>query len=219
MNTADTALATRIDLAEASRNNALAVCFPQSRSASYEAAVNLAQQASMYSEAPVGRAIFHYAVFERTLEQARLARSLVGFLRGQKGAQMFVGGRLHPSANWLGMVLECYINASACNDWRAHCQSVVSEAEVFSAKRSTVIGFSVRGLDTDDIGKVNLDEVLNGPKEAAYLWPCRYMSGTRLSRAHPSTPVDQLQAAAINRWCEWCPNFKPGDFRQLEAKP
>jgi hypothetical protein len=44
---------------------------------------------------------------------------------------------------------------------------------------------------------------------AKYILPCRlaYQDGVRIAREHPSSPLDQLQAVAVHRGCDWCPRF------------
>ena len=187
----------------ASLQHPLVVVFPKTRSASYSAAVNLAQQAAMYSETDVGGALFHVAGFGAEKEQAARALSLVRFMRSIKGFQIYAGGKLLQDWARVESVLSCYLEALACTDTRAHCMMVIHSDHLterfYSSSRETSVS-------------IDLDWMRN--KDAAgglMVFPCRYLKSRnfRYQVGHPSSPEDQVQAGAVREGCDWCPLFKP----------
>ena len=50
-----------------------------------------------------------------------------------------------------------------------------------------------------------------------YLFPCSYLLefGFRFQTAHPASPEDQIQAAAVKAGCAWCPYFDAGAYEKL----
>lgn len=146
--------------------------------------------------------LFHYAAFGRSREQVGRALSLTRYLAGLKAVQFYAGGKLILERLRIEAVLTCYLEACACDDTRAHCNTVVANPFV---------------RDLTDNGAIDLDlDYLR--TSAGYLYPCAFMlqwGGSGLQKNHPSSPKDQLQALAVRRGCDWCPNFKPDDFKKL----
>jgi hypothetical protein len=51
------------------------------------------------------------------------------------------------------------------------------------------------------------------------LFPCKHLHPYfKFQKGHPSSPENQIQAAGIDRQCDWCPNFRPADFKKMPAK-
>lgn len=193
---------TSVDLVRDSIEHVVAVSFPKSRSAGYAAAVNIAQQAAKYGEAEMSGTLFHYAAFGRRREQVALALAVTRYLEGIKAVQFYAGGKLILERFRIESVLTCYLEACACTDHLAHCNKVVTTP--FSG---AVADNELVSLDLDD---------LRAP--AGYLFPCAFLlqwGAPGLQRGHPSSPQDQIQAMAVRKGCDWCPNFKPGDFKKL----
>ena len=193
---------TSVDLVRDSIEQVVAVSFPKSRSAGYAAAVNIAQQAAKYGEAEMSGTLFHYAAFGRSREQVALALAVTRYLEGIKAVQFYAGGKLILERFRIESVLTCYLEACACTDHLAHCNKVVTTP--FSG---AVADNELVSLDLDD---------LRAP--AGYLFPCAFLlqwGAPGLQRGHPSSPQDQIQAMAVRKGCDWCPNFKPGDFKKL----
>lgn len=189
-----------VDLVKDSIGQVMAVSFPRSRSAGYAAAVNIAQHAEKYSEADMGGVLFHYAAFGRSREQVALALSVTRYLEGIKAVQFYAGGKLILERLRIDSVLTCFLEACACTDHLAHCNRVV--ASPFSGV-----------ISDNDVVDLDLAGVASG-----YVFPCAFLlqwGGPGLQRGHPATPEDQIQALAVRRGCDWCPNFKPGDFKKL----
>lgn len=188
-----------VDLVRDSLDHAVAVSFPKSRSAAYAAALNIAQQADKYSDTEVNGTLFHLAAFGRNQEQVARALSLCRYLSGLKSVQYYAGGKLIIERHRIDDVLSCLMEANACNDHRAHCNQVISDPFRLTDK----IGVS---FELDDMKPVT-----------SYLLPCMYLTkfgAVTLHKNHPATPEDQIQALAVKRGCEWCPNFKYGDFKK-----
>lgn len=52
-----------------------------------------------------------------------------------------------------------------------------------------------------------------------YIFPCKLISYYfKYQEEHPASIQDQIQALAVNRGCDWCPNFNTENFRQCEIK-
>lgn len=193
---------TSVDLVSDSLDRVVAISFPKSRSAGYAAAVNVAQCADKYRESEVNGTLFHYAVFGRSREQVAFALSVVRYLEGVKAAQFYAGGKLILERPRIEAVLTCYLEACACNDYRAHCNKVVPIPFSREAADDTAIT-----LDLDDIRATS-----------GYLFPCSFLlqwGAPGLHSRHPASPTDQIQALAVRKGCDWCPNFKPDDFKKL----
>lgn len=202
--TFDVAATTQpVDPLTGSLSGSIGVMFPAGTSASFSAALNIAQQARSYATMKIHGSTFHAAVFGREREQIAMALAIVGYLKGLKAVQFYAGGRLATERQRIEGVLACYLEACKCDDYRAHCNRVLADpfAEV--------------------LVKSSIGMMLNPPsywRNESYLFPCAHMVShgqPGLQRDHPASWPDQIQAMAVSRGCDWCPNFKPQDFRQL----
>lgn len=194
-----------VDLISDSISHPLAVAFVKSSSPNYGAAVELAKTANKYAESAVGRSIIHMAVFSGDRVQMSRALALVRFIKGIKSAQIYAGGKLLISSHKTEEVINCFLTASACNDWRAHCHKIIDDAFMDDRRNGGAM--------------IDLD-VFSSRKPNRYLLPCRYLAGYSgtsivLERDYVAKPVDQVQALAVRNDCAWCPNFKPDDFKKL----
>jgi hypothetical protein len=199
-----------IDLLKESALHLMAVSFPKSRAASYQASVNIAKQAMLYSEMEIGGETFHHAVFGRDAEDASRAYSLVKYLTSLKGVQIFAGGKIIQNPVRVGSVLSCYLEAIACNDWRAHCFQVID-----SPYKRTKEEMDEAFQDALDINKMP-----NGTTRprVKYLFPCSFIyrfERLLITTDHPSSPENQIQARAIEHGCDWCPQFDQNGFKKL----
>lgn len=185
-----------VDLSGRSSEFPIVIAFPKSTSIAYPTAVATAKAAARYVEVMDGQKLsVHLAAFTATRQQFSLAQSLSRLIMGLRGVQIYVNGIHQSNDNWRFIqVLECFLTSLSVDDWRAHCQIVVDNP------------FTSTGQGP------------GGP----YLLPCHYMynwgtQGYGLSRAHPSTMVQQIHASAARVGCSWCPNFHPEEFRKLEG--
>lgn len=196
-------------LIEQSLQHAIAISFPKSTSASYDAAVNVAEHATYYRNGIVGKTLFHHAAFGKSRDQASLALALCGYIRSLKGVQYYGGGKM--LLGWVAVesVLLCYLEATACTDFRAHCYRTLDEDRMYRRPREPGVTMGV-----NIFGKTKEIPVQSPPR---YLLPCTYLLKTQfgIDEDHPSSPIDQIQAAGIERGCDWCPNFSPKEFKRL----
>lgn len=189
--------------------------FPRSTASSYAMCVALAQQAIAYRHLSSGRSEYHLAAFGNA--QAGLAVLLLEQLHGKAGVSVFVNGRALRGP-WDAMhLLRCVSQADQCADWKAHCHMVVNDSALFSdmhvptriAPHVIVEGraaYSSRQRDTDA-----------APVER-WIVPCSFLyakRGMRLSMRHPSSPADQIQAAAVEHGCTVCPRFNARGVKKL----
>jgi hypothetical protein len=148
------------------------------------------------------------------------ALALLRYIKGLKSTQLYAGGKLLFSAYRTEEVINCFLTASACNDWRAHCHRNI---------RSPFAGDSERARWTDnDLQMPTIKIGLGLPKLfvpkydkfAHYLFPCKFLvrygeSNFQLEARSPVSVINQIQAKAVEQDCAWCPNFKPDDFVKL----
>lgn len=192
---------TAVDLIKDSIEQVIAVSFPKSRSAGYSAAVNIAQQANKYAEADMSGTLFHFAAFGRSREQVALALSATRYLNGIKAVQFYAGGKLVLEQFRIEAVLTCFLESCACKDHLAHCNKIVANP------------FSGYALDN---GSINLD--FKKSDGNGYIFPCAYLlqwGNPELQHGHPASQENQIQAMAVKKGCDWCPNFKPEEFKKL----
>jgi len=185
-----------VDLTRQATEFPIVIAFPKSTSIAYPTAVATAKAAANYIEVMDGAKLsVNLAAFSATKQQFSLAQSLCRLIMGLRGVQIYVKGIHQSNNNWRFIeVLECFLTSLTAEDWRAHCQIVVDDP------------FTAGGQGP------------GGP----YLLPCHYMykwgtQGYGLSRSHPSTMPQQIQASAARVGCDWCPNFHPEQFQKLPS--
>ena len=197
--TAERSITTHgFDLAELSRQFTIAVTFPQSRAGAYPGAAAIAAGASFYRELTIDGKAFQCAAFGDTSAELLRAQALVSTLRGYKGLLIYAGGKLQDWARML-KVLDCYADASACKDPRAHCVVHVAKSSI-----------TERGSGSFDLD-ITPDFMAEKPKRDGYLFPCRLLAFNfmfKFQPRHPSSEADQIQAHAVREGCNWCPNFR-----------
>lgn len=198
-------IAVKVDLIRASLTSLLALSFAKSSSQSYRLAVHLAQQAAFYYEEKIGSHIVHSVAFEKSREDAARAVALLQYIGGWKSTQIFAGGKVLQDKYRISQVLRCYLEAAACDDWKAHCHTVIDDpfaARHYSDGPSIVISASPLRFSQE------IDE---------YLFPCSYLNPffRRKSDKHPSDPIHQIQAAAITVGCDLCPFFDAKEYKKV----
>jgi hypothetical protein len=200
----------RVDLIKHSLDHLLALTFVQNRSPSYPLAANIVRGCRLHEEVLAGKHLVHFAVFEKTLEDAGRALAILSYLGASKTLQVFAKGRLIPSVSSVIDVLDCYTKASRCSDRGAHCSKVIGDP--FEQRRDIVsarISFSAgSGPIQDEMGEPPIDR---------YLFPCSFVLRRHVSlqRNHPSNPHDQIQAQGVEAGADLCPFFKPDEFRKI----
>lgn len=209
-----------VDLIKDSLDYPLAIAFSKSSSPNYGAAVELAKLASKYAYTPIGNSVMHLAAFSADRLQMSRAMALLRYIKGLKSTHIYAGGKLLSSAHRTEESIDCFLTASACNDWRAHCHRTIRNPFADDSERTRWIGSD---LAMPGFGKINGQLAVIEPKRKAfqkYLFPCKFM--TRYGEIHfrldphsPVSAIDQIQAIAVGQDCAWCPNFKPEDFKKL----
>ena len=101
--------------------------FSKSPSQLYSLAANVAEGADRHAEIEVDGKAVHLVAFARGPDQAARALALIRYVSGWKATQIFVGGRLAQHPHGVTQVLDCYLEASACDDRTAHCEKVVDD--------------------------------------------------------------------------------------------
>ena len=211
---ADASLPAKADastLVDWSSLGSLAVMFPKTRSAAYDAAVSAAQKADLYTEQQVGKSLFHLAGFGRAREQVSLALMVIRHMRGIKGFQACGRGAEVMDRFQIEKVLTCYIQAAGCADARAHCHVVVDERTLFAVGGG--VCDSLYSTIHVSIGRSGTPKGLEWVTSIGQrTFPCRYLltRNFRLQPDHPSSEADQIQAGAAREGCDWCPNFNQG---------
>lgn len=207
----------KVDLIADSLANPLVVAFSKSNSPNYSAAVALAKLASKYSENTIGNSMMHMAAFAADRVQMSRALALLRYIKGLKSTQLYAGGKLLASAYRTEEVIDCYLTASACNDWRAHCHRYIRNPFAGGDERLRWTG--------NDLQMPTISTALGFPrlvnpkpeKFSQYRFPCKFL--VRFGEIHfkldsnsPVSAANQIQAMAVAQDCAWCPNFKPEDF-------
>lgn len=150
-------------------------------------------------------------MFGKNLEQSSRAMSLLRFVTEWSGTQLFASGKLINSPY---IVLECYQQSLSCDDWRSFCISVVSDIANDEVKNKS-LEIKIRILRED--AKPDIVE-----PEKKYYFPCKlidsYNQRASLSLLHPSSLQDQIQSIAVQRKCDWCPNFDKKNFRPISIE-
>lgn len=207
----DSGIERPFDPSSASRDFGLVVMFPRSRAASYMSAVEAARLASLYRETVTdGKVVNHVCAFAKSQQQMSLALMVMNWVGDLKGVQVYASGRILSEPRSVAPVLDCYLTALTCTNWRAHCNVIVADP----FRRDEFTGVSLTINSFGEIG--GMDDT----PDVSYLHPCRLVHDRRWSRHalspdHPASPADQIQAHAASIHCEWCPNFHPEDFRKL----
>lgn len=209
-----------VDLVADSLCHPLVVAFSKSSSPNYGAAVALAQLASKYSENKAGTSVMHMAAFAADRVQMSRALALLRYIKGLRSTQLYAGGKLLASAYRTEEVINCYLTASACNDWRAHCHRYVRNPFAGGDER---IRWTGSDLQMPTIStSLGFPRLFNPKPEkfSQYRFPCKFL--VRFGEIHfkldansPVNASNQIQAMGVAQDCAWCPNFKPDDFKKL----
>lgn len=200
-----------IDPFVASAENLLVVTFQKSTSKSYPLAVNIAQGAQDYTEANIGGKLVHFVIFGKNRAEAGRAQALINYISGWKGIQVFAGGKMIQNPWSIMQVLNCFLEASGCNDWKAHCLKIIDDP-YNTRPASRGMSFTIRITEKPEM-----------PKQAVeikqYTFPCAYLKNRfKFQLQHPSSPENQIQAGAISEGCDWCPYFKTESYEIVGTK-
>jgi hypothetical protein len=206
----ETNLSTSFDPMKESVNHLMGIVFAKSRSSTYPLAVNVAQGAYRYAETIIDKQTIHTVLFSMTKDDISKALALIDYLSGSKSLSIFVRGRICNNYYPIMEVLRCYTGATNCTDYRAYCCQVIDDP--FLERHTGGMSFTIRlALNPDEVQKPTIVQ--------KYLFPCKHLhSYFQFQKGHPSTIEDQIQAAGIEKSCDWCPNFQPSGFKKLPSK-
>lgn len=203
-------LIPKVDLLNDSITHLLTVSFGKTSSPSYPLAVSVAMGADKYDEIKLGGNTVHMVAFAKNRDGAARAISLLQYISEWKTTQIYGGGKLMQTYYRVSQVLRCYIEATACEDWRAHCQTVIDDP-FYESKFSG--GFQIM-ITPIPIGQPP-------PKRAdRYIFPCTLLQPNFHHRTsdHPADPIHQIQAEAISIGCDICPYFNPRGYKKVDQK-
>jgi hypothetical protein len=202
-----------LQLHDVTRQQNLVMLFPKNRSPSYPAMVMLAKQATSYGETEIDGTLYHFSGFDMSSGQVQIALSMLQYLSGIKGMQVYAKGKLCSDTNKVYQVLNCSLEASACDDSRAHCHVVKRQDEIFQGEPVKTQGFGISMSISELFGDAKSQEAA----PPLYIFPCRFLLlyGFKIQRHHPSTEQNQIQAGAIQRGCDYCPHFNQNDLKQI----
>jgi len=198
----------KIDLIKDSLANLLGVSFGKSSSPSYPLAISVAQGAKMYEELVLGSNTVHMAVFDKTRDGAARAMSLLLYISEWKSTQIYGGGKLLQNYYRISEVLRCYLEATACEDKRAHCHMVIDDPYHVAPH---VVGYRIVTDPHYEPKEVRVDR---------YIFPCAllHQNFSHKSSEHPSGLTQQIQAEAISVSCDLCPYFDPKEYKKVGEK-
>lgn len=189
----------------------LVVVFMKSNSVNYPLAVEVAKTAGKYAEVVVAGKLTHFAAFSRDRDSAAGAQLLIDYIRDWKSTKVFAGAQLSQRIWRVDEVLRCFMSATACNDWKAYCHSVIDDP----ANKGKLAPMTM----TIKIAMPGEIPVASEPQKEPdkYIFPCRLIrSYNVIDHRHPSSAIDQIEAAAIEHGCEWCPYFDAAAYRRLQ---
>lgn len=202
---------SKVDLVNDSITHLLAVSFAKTSSKNYPLAVNVAQGAAKYDELTIGRILVHLAAFQKNKEDAARALALLGYISGWKTVQIFAGGKIIQNYYRATEVLNCYLEALACTDYRAHCFSIINDPySEYPNAYGTSVTMTISLEPEPQPEPVFVDR---------YIFPCQLLQPYfRFQTDHPASPEDQIQASAVERGCDFCPLFDAHSFGKTGTK-
>lgn len=194
-----------IDPFKESVGSLIVVVFPKSGSKNFPLALSIAQGANRYAVTEIGGTQMHIASFARNQADAGRASALLDYIGGWKGVMMFSCGKVILNTYSIAQIIDCYLEACACRDIKAHCQRIIDDP--FSPEDQYVhMSISIRLAEKPPIKQ----EV----KIYRYVFPCKQLLSLFIfQKDHPSSVQDQIQAAGVGRGCDICPHFSPDDFK------
>jgi hypothetical protein len=195
------------DPVTASLDALVAIVFTKSNSKSYLLAVEISKKSSNYSEIIVGNKLTHIAIFSSSKHDAVRSIALLELISDWKGVQIFSRGLKLDNSYYAQQVIRCFINASNCMNSAAYCQTVIDDPKTETKPISSTIVFSTKP-------KIKVEK-----KIEQFTFPCKYLHGYfRYQKNHPADIFEQIQAAAVERGCSWCPNFSEKNFKSVGSR-
>ena len=211
--------ASKLDWIEDSKKFLLIAVFGKSSSPMFGQALTIAERAAVYQKERKGGQEVYCCAFERSKEGAVLAHTLSRLAMGWTSTQFFAGGRLVAHKDTVEGVLGCYLEASHCDNWKAHCLEIVDdpsfleETSLVPLQIQNTVEAVLSVLETLSPDWAKQDR--SWEKVERYVLPCRRLGWGRLRPDGPATYKEQVQAKSVRSGCDWCPYFDLDQFRQL----
>ncbi len=203
-----------IDPAEESFKQLMVVLFPKSNSKNYPFALSVAQSATRYGQLEFKGKPANVAAFAKNKEDASRARILLEYAAGWKGTVIFINGQIEYSAWSVQKLLACYLKSCSCNDHKAHCFSIIDDPRTQENKDYSM-GMSINLSFGEPKSPKYFEEI----EIDEYIFPCKFLNGYfKFDLQHPSSFKDQIQAAAVDRGCSWCPHFDENNFQKIRTR-
>lgn len=203
----------KVDLIKDSLTHLLTLSFGKTSSPSYPLAVSVAIGANKYDEIKLGSNTVHLVAFSKNRDGAARAMSLLQYISDWKTTQIYGGGKLLQTYYRVSQVLRCYLEATACDDWRAHCHEIIDDP-YYEQPINAKLGFTI--VMFPDQAEIKEPKFID-----RYVFPCNLVRHDFHHRTseHPSNPIHQIQALAISNGCDICPFFNPNGYRKVGQKP
>jgi hypothetical protein len=212
INTMDKEITKYIDPFKQSLENLMVVVFQKSSAQAYPVAVNVAKGASYYNEIFIDKKLLHIVTFAKTKADAGRAQAIINYITGWKGVQIFAGGKVVQNTWEIKRLLECYLIANSCTDWKAHCFKIIDDP-LTKIPEDRSMSFTIR-VQQEKPSFLKTAVEIN-----RYIFPCSFLHGLfRFQVDHPSSPVDQIQAGAVKSGCDWCPFFDAKNFKLIGTR-
>lgn len=212
-----TAIQSTVDPIADSFTHLLAVCFAKTASPTYSLAVNLARGATKYEQISIEGKIHHLAAFAKNKSDAARAITTIDYISKWKGSQIFAEGRIITNIYEIRPTLECFLRASSCNDYRAHCFNIIDDPFTDLCDEQPNRVFTIRFQKEENPIK-NIKEKVAFDR---YSFPCSFLKNRHhfsFMRDHPASPEDQIQAGAVRAGCSWCPFFNPKNYKKIGVR-
>lgn len=202
------------ELPAVATDHAVVVLFTKSSSKHYQSAISIARAAPVFVEHVIDGQPYHVAAFARDPKQFTLAGILIDYVASWKTTIIVCMGRRLLNSYRFSELAACINGAAGCADSKAHCCEVIKRAFMEdSYGPASGFGLTIRIRMPGEVPLHN-DEP---PPIPAYVSPCkRIRLYGRLSRHHPSSPADQIDALAKEDFIDACPYFNPSLFREIE---
>lgn len=202
-------LTPQIDILSSSKEQLMAVAFSKSNSPNYPLVVNIAKGAFRYHEETIGNRPYHVAIFSKTPTEARKATIFLNYTEGWKSLQIFVNGRIIRNPWDLLRVLECYLAAVSCNDYKAHCHSIIDDPyKQITDMKNFVLHIFEEKKNTSKMETID-----------QYIFPCNYLLPRfRFTHTNQASTEDVIQAASVEYLCDICPYFDYKAFHTLGTR-
>jgi hypothetical protein len=181
----------------------VAIAFQKVNSPAFASAVLHARGADVYRLGLIDGKPFHFTIFRPNATSAAKACALLNLVSGWKGVIVSANGQLVPAWYKMLAVLDCYVTSTRCADYRAHCFTMIDDPSLVQPAR---------------VGGIVISMMAGTVKEEAaeidrYSFPCSLIvDETKLHADHPASFRDQIQAAAVKRCADHCPNFNADSF-------